>query len=472
MDGPVSSWRKTFWNWVKLYPFTVLGGVGLLILAVFFCRRQDSEWEQVYVRAASHLWQGVDLYGMRESYLYPPFMAVTALPFLVLPSLVQRLLWFVLNAVALVALLRWGWRLAGGRPLEGSQGVRMGERLAALLGCLCGISYIENCLAHQQTDLVIGAALVGGCLLLGRSRPMLAATAFGLAAACKCTALLWVPYLLWRGRPHAALWVVIVAVGVNFLPDLIRPSPRGQARIEQYASDFLIPLMASDHYIGTWGSDPVYNQSLTGLAQRWCTTRWTWTAHDCTIERRIPRLQPGTLRIVVYGVELGLLATVLWICRRPLRKLKDDNEGSFQSLESCMVLLLMLLLSPMSSKAHFGTLIVPGYCLARAALHGRSRLLNGILAFSVVLGLLCNKDPLGDKLYTLSLWYGLVTWQTLLLLAGCMLIYRQQRSAGQTLLSFPLAANRLRLRRYCPPLPRPTAEKKKRLERAVNLFSD
>lgn len=441
MDVPVSSWRKTCWCWVKLHPFTVFGGVGLLILAVFFCRRQESEWEQVYVRAATHLWQGMDLYGMHESYLYPPFMAVTALPFLVLPSPLQRLLWFGINAVALILLLRWGWRLAGGGRLEGSQAGRTGERIAALLGCLCGISYIENCLAHQQTDIVIGAALVGGCLLLGRSRPLLAATSFGLAAACKCTALLWGPYLLWRGRPLAALWVVIVAVGVNLLPDLIRPSPRGRPWIEQYAASFLMPLTASDHYIGTWGSDPVYNQSLTGLAQRWCTTSWRWTASDCTIEQRLPRLQPRTLRLCVYGAELGLLTAVLWICGRPLRKLRSDSEESCQSLESCMVLLLMLLLSPMSSKAHFGTLIVPGCCLARAALHARSRLLNGILAASVVLGLLCNKDPLGERLYTLSLWYGLVTWQTVLLLTGCLLNYRQQRSADRQLLPCPTPAS-------------------------------
>jgi hypothetical protein len=442
MDVPVSLWRKTCWRWVKLHPFTVLGGVGLLILAVFFCRRQDSEWEQVYVRAAAHLWQGMDLYGMRESYLYPPFMAVTALPFLVLASPLQRLLWFGINAVALVALLRWGWRLAGGGRLEGSQAGRTAERIAALLGCLCGISYIENCLAHQQTDLVIGAALVGGCLLLGYRRPMLAATSFGLAAACKCTALLWAPYLFWRGRTLAAIWVVVIAVGVNLLPDLIRPSPRGRPWIEQYAASFLMPLTASDHYIGTWGSDPVYNQSVTGLAQRWCTTTWTWTAADCTIETRTPRLQPGTLRFCVYGVQLSLLAAVLCICGRPLRKLTNDSEEWGQPLESCMVLLLMLLLSPMSSKAHFGTLVVPGYCLARAALHARSRLFNGILAAAVVLGLLCNKDPLGERLYTLSLWYGLVTWQTLLLLGGCLLIYRQQRSAGENLLPCPTLVSR------------------------------
>ena len=427
MNTPASSWPRLVLSWIKAHPFTALGGVLLVVLALTFCRRQNSEWEQVYLRAAAHLWTGADMYQMRDGYLYPPFMALTALPFLGLPSPLSRFVWFLINVTCLLALLRWGWRLAGGGRLEGQPGSGIRERLAALLGCLCGISYIENCLAHQQTDIVIGALLAAGCLLLWRDRPLLAATSLGLAAACKCTALLWAPYLLWRGRYLAATWLVVVAVGVNLVPDRVTAAPAGRSWFGDYAARFLKPLTASDHYIGTWGSDPVYNQSFTGLAQRWCTTAWTWTANDCTIGPRSPVLRPQTLRVGVYGVELGLLAAVLCVCGRPFRKPLNDGAGSLQAVECGMVLLLMLLLSPMSSKAHFGTLVIPGYCLARAALWSRSHLLKGMLTGSVVLGLLCNKDPLGERLYTLSLWYGVVTWQSLLLLAGCLVVYHQKR---------------------------------------------
>jgi hypothetical protein len=274
-------------------------------------------------------------------------------------------------------------------------------------------------------------------LLLGRGRPVSAATALGLAAACKCTALLWSPYLFWRGRPLAALWLLVVAVGVNLLPDLVSSAPDDQSWLGRYGSRFLKPLTASEHYIGTWGSDAVYNQSLTGLAQRWCTTTWSWKARDCTIEPRLPPIGPGTLRVCVYGAELGLLSAVLWVCGRPFRKLRDEPDESLHSLECSMVLLLMVLISPMSSKAHFGTLVLPGFCLARAALHSQGRLLKVVLAGAVVLGLLCNKDPLGERLYTLSLWYGIVTWQTLLLLAGCLLVYRQKRISVRRQLPCP-----------------------------------
>jgi len=122
------------------------------------------------------------------------------------------------------------------------------------------------------------------------------------------------------------------------------------------------------------------------------------------------------------------LAVVLGICGQPFQNLCADTDRQRLALECGMVLLLMVLLSPMSSKAHFGTLVLPGICLARAALHSYSRLLKAVLVAAVVLGLLCNKDPLGEKLYTLSLWYGLVTWQALFLLAGCLLAYRRMRA--------------------------------------------
>src|SRR5262249_46125441 len=74
-------WNKLGY-WLKTHPYTAAGVVALLIAAVAFCRRQQSEWEGVYVPAAAHLWKGEDMYRPEEAYLYPPFMAWTALPFL------------------------------------------------------------------------------------------------------------------------------------------------------------------------------------------------------------------------------------------------------------------------------------------------------------------------------------------------------------------------------------------------------
>jgi hypothetical protein len=413
-------------TWLRLHPYTAAGLVASAVVAVPFCLRQEPEWEQVFLGAAGRLWLGEDIYRLADAYLYPPFMALAALPFRLLPTLPQRAVWLLINLAGVAAMLRWGWRAAGGGRLQGPAAAPRAEHGAAVLGALCGLTYIHNCLAHKQTDVVIGALLLGGCLLLVRARALAAATCFGLAAAMKCTALLWVPYLLWRGRPRAAAWVLVVAGGVNLLPDLVHASPSGRPWLLAWADSFLRPLAAADHYVGTWASDPMYNQSLSGAVNRWCLSTLTWTDDDCFLVPRPHTPPPLLLRGLAQGSGLLLLLATLWAARGPWR-LAEDLPGPHRvALESCAVLLLMLLLSPMSSKAHFGMLVLPGFCLARAAVRTRSRWAGGLLGTAVLLALLGNKDPLGERLYTVTLWCGCVTWQTLALLAGCLLVLRRE----------------------------------------------
>jgi hypothetical protein len=228
------------------------------------------------------------------------------------------------------------------------------------------------------------------------------------------------------------VWLLTVAVGVNLLPDLVSTSPNGRLRLAEFAARYLAPITEADHVVGSWGSDPAYNQSISGAGQRWGTTVWEWGADDCTISPCPPRVGPRSLRACVYGIQAGLLIVVLWACGGPFRPLSAAERDRVQGVECSLVLLLMLLLSPMSSKAHFGTLIVPGYCLARSAVVTGRRSLLGVIFGAVALAVLSNKDPLGERLYTLSLWYGVVTWQTLLLLGGCLV---ERRRCGAAIIA-------------------------------------
>jgi hypothetical protein len=428
------------WLWLRTHPYTAAAVAAVVALAMPFCLRQDSEWDQVYLRAAHHLRQGADLYALQDGYLYPPFTAWAALPFTWLPALIGRAAWLLLNLLCCLVLVRGAWRLAGGSRLEGGSGAPRGEHFAAVLGACCGLPYVQNCVAHQQTDLVIGALLVGGCLLLGRSRALSAAACFGVAAAMKCTALLWAPVLLWRRRPAAAAWLLVVALGVNLLPDLYRPSPSGVPWLAEYGQRFLRPLTQPGHYLGTWGSHVAYNQSLSGAGLRWCATTWTWGPDDCTVDARPPRLGPRALRGAVGAVELALLIAAAWACGRPFRRQGPAGPDDMRhGLECGAVLVLMLLFSPMSSKAHFGTLLVPGFCLARVALGPGSRAEKALLALAVALSLTAGKGLLGEKLYTLGLWYGAPTWQSLALLAGCLIALRHTPPAAVVACPVPAA---------------------------------
>jgi hypothetical protein len=289
--------------------------------------------------------------------------------------------------------------------------------LAALAGGSCGIFFIHNCLAHQQTDIFIAALLIAGCLALSKGRSILAATGFGLAAAMKCTPLLWAPYLVWRGRPVAAAWLVAVALGANLLPDVVSRSPSDGIWLKRFATLYLVPLTDRNHVPGSWGSEIAYNQSISGAAQRWLLTTPRLRDGSYEVERTASVENPMLMKSSVFGLEIALLATAVVACGRPFQRVSGQGRDA---LEYSVVLTLMLLLSPMSSVAHFGTLILPGFCLARRAFLGRDRVSTGILMAAVIAACASNKDLLGGNLYTLALWSGCVMLTTLLLLAGCL----------------------------------------------------
>jgi len=410
-------------GWLKTHPVTFGGLVLLAGLAVSFVSRRESEWDDVYLRAANHLRAGEPIYQWGEGYVYPPFMAALTLPFTFLPPFWERLAWYLVNVFCLIWLVRWAWQLAGGGPLQEAKAPDMQEYMIFLLGLACGLRYAIDCLAHQQTDLFIGTVVLGGCMALLHSHPLLAATCFGIAAGSKCTALLWCGFLVWRRHWFAAGWLVCTALGVNLLPNLIHAPPDGGWWIAEWFDRFIRPLTASDHVPGSWYSEIVYNQSVSGAINRWFTTGWTWTPDaGFAVVHRESLLSPASLKWLVYGLELAfLIGALLAIGRRKASSGSiDSTQRPREGVAYSVALILMLLFSPMSSKPHFCTLLLPAFCLARLALTRPSHRLGLCLAAAIAAGTAGIKGLWGGEAAALALWCGNVMWSTIFLFAGCL----------------------------------------------------
>jgi glycosyl transferase family 87 len=401
-------------------PYSAAAIILLGILVWPFLTKIDSQWDLVYVAAAERLTTDQDLFV--EGYLYPPFMAFAAIPFTWLHPVGSRLAWYLVSVLCLVCLWRWAWRLAGGGRLQ-EEMTPWQEHVACMIGLACAFRFGIDCLQNHQTDLVIGILLLGGCLFLRDSRVLAAATCFGIAAGMKCTALLWCPYLLWRRQWGAAAWLVLVAFGVNLLPDLVRSPPSGRLWLTEWVTSFLLPMTGSDAKPGTWGSLIVYNQSLAGAGYRAFVADPIWEERTFCETPRAHAFTGTQLKLIVYGGELALVAccgALLWRSRRRTRT--SMSSGSAQEpFEYCVVLLLMPLLSPMSSKPHFCTLLFPAFLLARMTMLQRSRILLLLLAGAIAVGVLATKDITGVYVASWMLWHGGVTLVTCFLLAGCLL---------------------------------------------------
>jgi hypothetical protein len=360
-------------------------------VGVSFLSRKHSEWDTVYRAAGRRLLAGESLYPPGTSYAYPPLAAALVAPLANAPDRDARLVWYLVNVAFIGGLVVLGWRAAGGtRPVVQESGVFW-------LGMAVGFPFVLHALAHQQVDAVVTAIVIGGCFLLARGRGIAAATCFGLAAAVKCTPLLFAPYLLVKGRPVAAAWLVLVAAGANLLPDAISRPTDATCHLEKWFDFYIAPMLKPDYAPGIWASEIIYNQSVVGAANRWFGDA----------------LPPRELKRWVYGLFAGLAALGLAAMARGRR------QPNAVAWECGLVLSGMLLLSPMSSVPHFATLLLPGWLLARAVIVERRWGLLPFLVAMVLGSVMSNKDLIGSRAYTLGLWGGSVMWAAVAGFVGC-----------------------------------------------------
>jgi hypothetical protein len=413
-------------RWITQNPFLVAGAIYLLIngLQLLIAKTDGSEWDQVFVYSSRVLLHGGDLYApginqfqLNHPYTYPPFHAMLAIPFAALPHLLSRLGWFAVQLVALTALWILSWRISGGKRLNGGQATPA-EIIICLLGLAAGMRFIQGAFGHQQSDILIDALLAAGCFAWQRRRDMAAASAWGLAAAFKGPPLIMSIYLAWRGRWLAAAWMVILAVGLNLLPDVIdRPptSPHLSPNIwlNQWYTRMIKPVSSQ---IGGWYVDVTINQSLAGAAHRFFTTDWSLDHRQLNITYNKKVLSDAAVKRIVYAVDLALLLAAACVMRRPFHRPADTYIAG---LECALMFILMLLLSPMSHKTHFGILMLPAFFVARSAIENRDAVSIACIAFcTLVIGVLDHFfvfPPLGD----VFAWYGNITLGALALAAGC-----------------------------------------------------
>ena len=421
-------------HWLYPRPYTFLGLIVVIVLAVPVLRH-DQDWVTVYIPAAERLASGQDIFQAGSGFVYPPINAWLPLPFAGLPRVPGLLLWYGLNIGALAVLLLGAWKLSGGGRLEGAAPAPWREHAIFLLGLACGISSCFDAITNEQTDLIVAALVILGCLALVQARDWRAGIWLGVAAGIKCTPLLWAPYLAWQRRWSAAVLVVAVAGGINLIPDLAYPPPTGQTRLGDWAQRFLQPMAARDHEIGAWACGVGGNQSLAGIWQRWLIYDTAWEGNDLLGAPAPSRVRRLPSKPMLGRGNILLLLTAGWMCARKKSTAGADSSASpsTAALHFGMVLILMVLFSPHSSKPHFCTLLLPGFCVARAAMSWPTRSLLIGMAGAALLALSSNQDLVGAWIYSWAKWHGALAWCAVLLYAvSCRVLWQRGHNSEET----------------------------------------
>ena len=419
-----TSFRRRFLTMTYIAAGLIGAGMGIAVLF-----RTKYEWTQVYVPAGARLLAGQDLYPWNTPFRYPPFTAAIAIAFAWMPIWLSNLVFHLISFGAMIVVIRWSWRIAGGGSLPHGQQEFKREIWIAILAILCALRFSFNALSHGQSDLLTALALTGGTLALVRGRSVLAGICWGVGAAIKGPPLLLIGYLFWRGRMLGAIAMLITFLAVSMLPDLIVRPSSGKIWLGVWADQFFQPLLRPQHEMGTWAAGLLDNQSIAGAANRWLTKSARFEDNTILFSQRPDAVGPATLKAIVYGTYalLAIIAAiVMWPPFRSLKR-RSENDGSVvrESLihpyawEVAIAFCLILLVSPQSSRAHFGILLLPAMCLARVAVISRDRVARISLFTAIALSLISyNLSPIA-MVNRVALYLAFVTLTTFSLLIGC-----------------------------------------------------
>lgn len=425
-DRHGSGWRR------MLIPTALALLVGALLTAV----RSNPGETEVYGKAARRLVSGEAVYRPDEmrAFTYPPFFTLPYVPFEMLPEFAGRTCWYAMNLLLLAWSVRVVHRGVWGESAAADRSRRAYWCYLFLVVVLAG-RFVISPIEYQSHDLIVFALVLAAVVQWDSRRGWAAGVFAGLATACKATPLLFLPVLAVQRRWSACGAFVAALVAATFLPDVLFPQSNGQllavSWYEGYVSKVSVGSTAAAE--GAWESWNHLNQSLAGTLYRLFTEvrvsngRW-WDVS-------ITHLDRPTLKAVTTGLQGLIFGVVLWVAWRGRTSSRDPRARRMQQLgEAGVVLAAMVLLSPMSSKQHFCTLLVPvAYCAADVV---KNRLSRGVvLSFAAVflLGTLGVKDLVGRSLGNQLLATGSLTWCALALLLGGGGVLIQRRRAEQEL---------------------------------------
>jgi hypothetical protein len=195
--------------WLRplLWPLLFVSCAALL----YFGKVQDEMVDfEVYRVAAGRALKAEPLYRPADGHYqfkYLPASALALAPFAILHRETARLVWFALSAGLLTAFVRWSVRALPER--------RRGEPALLWLTLLFMAKFYAHELTLGQTNILLGALLVGALLAAQVDAPRLAGGLIGAAAFVKPYALLLLPWLAFtQGAAAAVPGLAVLAAGL------------------------------------------------------------------------------------------------------------------------------------------------------------------------------------------------------------------------------------------------------------------
>lgn len=217
--GPFKRWLRWYLQLAALYKLLIAfaGMVTLAISVAAALKKGPGGDFHVFWEAGRNFWLGKALYAdtAGRQFLYPPFSAFLFGFLGVLPFQVASVVHAIINAILVFMLIGFTYEI--GR-LHGFQSSNPWLVVAAVLT----IPYFLGNLQLLQMNLVLGFLLLGFLYSYLQGKDSIAGTLLAGAVAFKVTPVIWLGWLLIRGRWQVLWWSVGILLLFLLGPWVIR----------------------------------------------------------------------------------------------------------------------------------------------------------------------------------------------------------------------------------------------------------
>lgn len=360
---------------------------------------------------------GVDIWA-RHGHPHPPIVPLLLGPLTRLSPVAGCLVWFYLKSIMALFAILWTLRAA-----EGAMPRRHFPLWGQVLAVACCLRVVHGDLTHGNVNLFILFLVAAGLRWHLRGWFGSAGFVVGLAAACKVTPLLFLPYFVWQRAWRAVLGCGAALVLFLVLIPSLYFGWESNLRFLASWYDYMVRPYAVD---GQLAYTDHKNQSLPGLAYRLLTRSPSFTEYDWAAQRYVPLeyhnladWEAGVVRWGLLGVFGACAVGAMWLIRR------REHDACLLA-EYSLVVLGMLLFSERTWKHHAVTLVLPFTLLCWSVSSGSlpTRVRPFVVA-ALALGLgLMLLTSVGERFTDVALAYGAWTWAFLVLLLGTAVVTR------------------------------------------------
>jgi hypothetical protein len=351
---------------------------------------RSSDMGPFYSAAARCILRGEAILTCLPPYPYQPVLAVLFVPLAFLPAVLQRLLWYVICVGCLVIVVRLTEAIAERLYPGATRGQNL-FWLRTIMLVTCGKHFLDV-LTYASHDPLSLAIIMYATWALFVGRDALGGFWFGVAAAVRASPLIYLPYLFVKRRWLACLVFVAGLLTISVIPDVLGALRGGHTGylidwLGQVVGPALLPGTSSKLvFWDIWNGTNLYNQSLRGLINRFATGP-------------VFGLNPTAILLVVDGVFAVVVALLL---------LGSPRRKEYVAIDTAVLLIAMLALSPMTSRYHY-IFVLPAVILATAATIADPRLRKFgtcMLTLSFLLRAGTSNDIAGQRITDFAYTYG------------------------------------------------------------------